>query len=37
MQKIFAKLFWANTGAERRKHWSVWEDLCLPMSEGGLG
>lgn len=37
LYKAFAKFFWGSTGAEKRKHWSSWDQLCLPTDERGLG
>ncbi|XP_070040912.1 uncharacterized mitochondrial protein AtMg00310-like [Nicotiana tomentosiformis] len=35
--KIFARFFWSNKDEGTSRHWSKWQNLCLPNEEGGLG
>ncbi|XP_070046722.1 uncharacterized protein [Nicotiana tomentosiformis] len=37
LHKMFARLYWSNSGNGRARHWASWENLCLPKSKGGLG
>ncbi|XP_062028600.1 uncharacterized mitochondrial protein AtMg00310-like [Rosa rugosa] len=32
-----ANFWWRDKGEDRKIHWSTWEKLCVPKSEGGLG
>ena len=31
------KFWWGGRGGQRKIHWSSWETLCKPKSEGGMG
>lgn len=33
---MFARFFWGNSQAERRRHWLDWDFMCLAQREGGL-
>ncbi|XP_070034166.1 uncharacterized protein [Nicotiana tomentosiformis] len=37
LHKIFARFFWSTNEEGRSRHWSSWQNLCLPKEEGGLG
>ncbi|XP_060200867.1 uncharacterized protein LOC132629156 [Lycium barbarum] len=37
IHKIFARFFWSNKEEGRSRHWVKWKDICLPITEGGLG
>jgi len=36
IHQCFAKFFWGS-GSLNGKHWVIWEDMCLPKDEEGLG
>ncbi|XP_075101879.1 uncharacterized protein LOC142177304 [Nicotiana tabacum] len=35
--KIFASFFWSTKEEGRSKHWTKWQNLCLPKEKGALG
>lgn len=37
LHRFFAKFFWKNNEAGRRKHYIAWGKICLPKLERGLG
>ncbi|XP_019226880.1 PREDICTED: uncharacterized protein LOC109208254 [Nicotiana attenuata] len=37
LHKTFAKFFWSNKEEGRSRHWTKWQNLCLPKEEGGVG
>ncbi|XP_019225001.1 PREDICTED: uncharacterized protein LOC109206620 [Nicotiana attenuata] len=37
LHKLFARFFWSTKEEGRSRHWSSWQNLCLPKEEGGLG
>ncbi|XP_075083870.1 uncharacterized protein LOC142167802 [Nicotiana tabacum] len=37
IEKYIANIFWANTDDRNNYHWSSWNNLCVPMNEGGIG
>ncbi|XP_070039778.1 uncharacterized protein [Nicotiana tomentosiformis] len=36
LHKVFARFFWSTKEEGRIRHWSSWQNLCLPKEEGGL-
>ncbi|XP_070046820.1 uncharacterized protein [Nicotiana tomentosiformis] len=37
MHKLFARFFWSTKEEGRSKHWTKWQNLCLPNEERGIG
>ncbi|XP_019256398.1 PREDICTED: uncharacterized protein LOC109234797 [Nicotiana attenuata] len=37
LHKIFTRFFWSNKEEGRSRHWTKWQNLCLPKEEGGIG
>ncbi|KAL0378722.1 UNVERIFIED_CONTAM: hypothetical protein Sradi_3177700 [Sesamum radiatum] len=37
IERLLNKFFWGSAGTERRVHWVVWDRLCYPVAESGLG
>nr|XP_016477417.1 PREDICTED: uncharacterized mitochondrial protein AtMg00310-like [Nicotiana tabacum] len=37
LHKIFSMFYWSNSGNGRVRHWALWNNLCLPKSEGAIG
>lgn len=37
LHKIFTNFFWNNKETGRSKHWTTWQNVCLPRGECGLG
>ncbi|XP_019241256.1 PREDICTED: uncharacterized protein LOC109221250 [Nicotiana attenuata] len=35
LHKTFARFFWSNKEEGRSRHWTKWQNLCLPKEEGG--
>ncbi|XP_075099054.1 uncharacterized protein LOC142175943 [Nicotiana tabacum] len=37
LHKTFARFFWSNKDEGRSRHWTKWQNLCIPKEEGGVG
>ncbi|XP_070026032.1 uncharacterized mitochondrial protein AtMg00310-like [Nicotiana sylvestris] len=37
LHKLFARFFWSTKEEGRSRHWSSWQNLCLPKEQGDLG
>ncbi|XP_070045180.1 uncharacterized protein [Nicotiana tomentosiformis] len=37
IHKTFARFFWSNKEEGRSRHWTKWQNLCLPKEEEGVG
>ncbi|XP_019232505.1 PREDICTED: uncharacterized protein LOC109213200 [Nicotiana attenuata] len=37
LHKTFARFFLSNKEEGRSRHWTKWQNLCLPKEEGGIG
>lgn len=37
IQRLFAQFFWGKEDGRQKHHWSSWETLARPITEGGVG
>ncbi|KAL8537887.1 hypothetical protein ACS0TY_012856 [Phlomoides rotata] len=37
LEQIMARFFWGSRDGQRKRHWFVWHDMCVPVDEGGIG
>ncbi|KAL8508725.1 hypothetical protein ACS0TY_019111 [Phlomoides rotata] len=37
LEQIMARFFWGSQDGQRKRHWFVWHDMCVPVDEGGIG
>ncbi|XP_075640217.1 uncharacterized protein LOC142611959 [Castanea sativa] len=37
IEALVKKFFWGQRGENRKIHWTKWEELCKPKSQGGMG
>lgn len=37
LDKIFRCFWWVHEMGTRKVHWTSWEKICHPKSEGGMG
>ncbi|XP_042980144.1 uncharacterized protein LOC122310314 [Carya illinoinensis] len=37
LERLFSTFFWGVRDGRSKKKWKAWEDLCRPVSEGGVG
>ncbi|XP_070018360.1 uncharacterized protein [Nicotiana sylvestris] len=36
-QPLITKFFWSNSVGGTSRHWALWNTLCMPVEEGGIG
>ena len=37
IKALIRKIFWGQRGEGQMIHWTKWEDLCKPKTQGGMG
>ncbi|XP_075099288.1 uncharacterized protein LOC142176117 [Nicotiana tabacum] len=37
LHKLFAQFFWSSSVGGNSRHWALWNTLCMPVEEGGIG